>query len=407
MRAVALSVNGEAVRAEIEPRTNLADLLREHLTLTGTHTGCEHGVCGACTVLVDGSPVRSCITFAAACDGAEVTTVEGLDTDPVATELRKQMSFHHGLQCGYCTPGMLVTSRDIVLRMPDADEGAIRQELAGNLCRCTGYVGIVHAIQAVIATRRFSAGDELATRSPGPVGSGHAPAEQGRARTPPTEAAQAVAPVSSVETGAGVESGPALTPEQWRAVEDQGTELTQSFTVAHPRDQVWSFFSDPEALARCMPGARLTQQTPEGRLQGEITVKLGPIVAAFAGVAEIERDDAACSGLVRGQGLDRRSSSRARGIVRYRLSEDGPQSTRVDVNVQFLLAGTLAQFSRAGIVNDIASQITMTFARNLEARLSGSEAGTEPGPALSAGSLAWTVVWARLRAAFARLLGRS
>jgi carbon-monoxide dehydrogenase small subunit len=358
MRAVALSVNGQAVQAEIEPRTNLADLLREHLTLTGTHTGCEHGVCGACTVLIDGSPARSCITFAAACDGAEVTTVEGLDTDPVATELRKQMSFHHGLQCGYCTPGMLVTSRDIVLRMPDADEAAIRQELSGNLCRCTGYVGIVHAIQAVIATRRFSA-------------------------------------------------GPALTPEQWRAVEEQGTELTQSFIVAHPRDQVWSFFSDPEALARCMPGARLTQQTPEGRLQGEITVKLGPIVAAFAGVAEIERDNAACSGLVRGQGLDRKSSSRARGIVRYRLSEDGPQSTRVDVNVQFLLAGTLAQFSRAGIVNDIANQITMTFARNLEARLSGSEAGTEPAPALSAGSLAWTAVWARLRAAFARLLGRS
>jgi carbon-monoxide dehydrogenase small subunit len=124
-------------------------------------------------------------------------------------------------------------------------------------------------------------------------------------------------------------------------------------------------------------------------------------------VAEIERDDAACSGLVRGQGLDRRSSSRARGIVRYRLSEDGPQSTRVDVHVQFLLAGTLAQFSRAGIVNDIASQITMTFARNLEARLSGSDAGTEPAPALSAGSVAWTAVWARLRAAFARLLGRS
>lgn len=401
MRAVALSVNGQAVRAEIEPRTNLADLLREHLTLTGTHTGCEHGVCGACTVLVDGAPVRSCITFAAACDGAEVTTVEGLDTDPVATELRKQMSFHHGLQCGYCTPGMLVTSRDIVLRMPDADEAAIRQELSGNLCRCTGYVGIVHAIQAVIATRRFSAGDDLAARSPGPVGSGHAPAEQGPPRTPPAEAARAAAPAPDIE------AGPALTPEQWRAVEEQGTELAQSFTVAHPRDEVWSFFSDPEALARCMPGARLTQRTAEGRLQGEITVKLGPIVAAFAGVAEIERDDADFSGLVRGQGLDRKSSSRARGIVRYRLSEDGPQSTCVDVNVQFLLAGTLAQFSRAGIVNDIANQITMTFARNLEARLSGSEEGSEPAPALNAGSLAWTAVWARFRAAFARLLGRS
>jgi carbon-monoxide dehydrogenase small subunit len=374
-------------------------MLRDHLDLTGTHLGCEHGVCGACTVLVDGAPARSCITFAAACDGAEITTIEGLDSDPVASELRKQMSFHHGLQCGYCTPGMMVTSRDIVLRLPDADEATIRQELSGNLCRCTGYVGIVNAIKAVLATRRFSGGDELARRVLGPVGAGHAMAEQNAARAlPPESRVPAAAPLATAI--------PVMTAEQWRAVEEQGVRLTQSFMVAHPRDKVWSCFSDPEALARCMPGARLTGMAPNGMLEGEVTVKLGPIVAVFAGMAEIERDDADHSGLLRGQGLDRKSASRARGIVRYRLVERGPEATRVDVTIQFLLAGRLAQFSRAGIVNDIASQITIAFARNLEARLSGTADGDASAAPLDAGNLAFKALWAKIRDTIARLIGR-
>lgn len=398
MRAVALTVNGQAVRADIEPRTNLVDFLREHLTLTGTHVGCEHGVCGACTVLVDGAPVRSCITFAAACDGAEVTTVEGLDADPVAAELRTQMSVHHGLQCGYCTPGILVTSRDIVLRLPDADDRRIREELSGNLCRCTGYVGIVNAVKAVIATRRFSGRDEILGRPIGPVGAGHAAADQRAVLKSSPDPGMAVAAAAArTET---------FTPEQWRAVEDHGTQLTQSFTVAHPRDQLWAFFSDPEALARCMPGARLTGQSGGRQLQGEVTVKLGPIVAAFAGVAEIERDDAAHRGVVRGQGLDKKSSSRARGIVRYQLTPEGSQATRVDVQVHVLLAGALAQFSRAGLIHDIAGQITTAFARNLEARLSGIDDAASPAPPLNAGSLAWKALWARVRAAFRWLIQR-
>ncbi len=148
-----LTVNGEPVSAEIEPRQHLADFLRESLHLTGTHLGCEHGVCGACTLLIDGAPARSCITLAAACDGAEIRTIEDLDADPVAAELRAAFSTEHALQCGYCTPGMMMTARDIVTRIPDADEARIRVELSGNLCRCTGYVGIVRAIQRVLAAR--------------------------------------------------------------------------------------------------------------------------------------------------------------------------------------------------------------------------------------------------------------
>jgi carbon-monoxide dehydrogenase small subunit len=152
-KAVAITVNGRRVEAEVEPRTHLADFLREQLNLTGTNLGCEHGVCGACTLEIDGAPSRSCITYAAACDGADVRSIEGFDDDPVMAQLREAFTAEHALQCGYCTPGMLVTARDIVLRLPDADEARIRKELAGNLCRCTGYMGIVRAIQRVLSER--------------------------------------------------------------------------------------------------------------------------------------------------------------------------------------------------------------------------------------------------------------
>jgi len=151
---IRLTVNGKAVEAAVEPRTQLADFVREELLLTGTHTGCEHGVCGACTLYLDGKPARSCIAYAVACEGAEVRTIEGFDDDPVMGELREAFSAEHALQCGYCTPGMLVTARDIVLRLPDADEARIRLELSGNLCRCTGYVGIVRAIAKVLNARK-------------------------------------------------------------------------------------------------------------------------------------------------------------------------------------------------------------------------------------------------------------
>ena len=153
-KALSLTVNGRRVDAQVEPRTHLADFLREQVGLTGTNLGCEHGVCGACTLEIDGAPSRSCITWAVACDGASVRTIEGFDDDPVMEQLRAAFTAEHALQCGYCTPGMLVTARDIVTRLPEADETRIRRELSGNLCRCTGYMGIVRAIQRVLRERR-------------------------------------------------------------------------------------------------------------------------------------------------------------------------------------------------------------------------------------------------------------
>jgi carbon-monoxide dehydrogenase small subunit len=153
-KSIALTVNGQRVQADVEPRTHLADFLRESQGLTGTNLGCEHGVCGACTLEIDGVPARSCITYAVACDGAAVRSIEGFDDDPVMAQLRDAFTAEHALQCGYCTPGMLVTARDIVTRLPDADEARIRKELSGNLCRCTGYMGIVAAIQRVLRARK-------------------------------------------------------------------------------------------------------------------------------------------------------------------------------------------------------------------------------------------------------------
>lgn len=140
-----LTVNGIARTITAEPRTSLADGLRDFLNLTGTHLGCEHGVCGACTVLLDGRPARSCTTLLAACEGRDVTTVEGL-RGPAVDALREAFSAEHGLQCGFCTPGMLVTATDILDRHPDIDSAGAARELCGNLCRCTGYVGIVRAV---------------------------------------------------------------------------------------------------------------------------------------------------------------------------------------------------------------------------------------------------------------------
>tara|TARA_A100001037_G_C14885571_1_gene515951 strand:- start:264 stop:737 length:474 start_codon:yes stop_codon:yes gene_type:complete len=151
---VNLTINGTTMVSEIDPRMTLADFLRDQERLTGIHLGCEHGVCGACTIMIDGEPARSCIIYAVSCDGSNIQTIEGSHDDPVVLELQQAFTEHHGLQCGYCTPAMLMTARDIVTRLPDADEAQVRLELAGNICRCTGYSGIVRAILTVLERRR-------------------------------------------------------------------------------------------------------------------------------------------------------------------------------------------------------------------------------------------------------------
>jgi aerobic carbon-monoxide dehydrogenase small subunit len=151
---VALKVNGRPVSGEAEPRMSLADFLREELRLTGTHLGCEHGVCGACTVLVDGAAVRGCLMFAVQAEGAEVTTVEGLAPEGELNDLQQAFREHHALQCGFCTPGFLTTAHAALLENPAPTEDQVRAAISGNICRCTGYIGIVEAILATARARQ-------------------------------------------------------------------------------------------------------------------------------------------------------------------------------------------------------------------------------------------------------------
>ena len=151
--AVEVRVNGEPRRARVEPRLTLADFLRERCRLTGTHLGCEHGVCGACTVLLDGAAVRSCLVLAVQAQGREVTTVEGLAPAGGLTDVQAAFRDCHGLQCGFCTPGFVVTVTALLADDPAPDDAAVREALSGNLCRCTGYQGILAAVRSVVDER--------------------------------------------------------------------------------------------------------------------------------------------------------------------------------------------------------------------------------------------------------------
>jgi aerobic-type carbon monoxide dehydrogenase small subunit (CoxS/CutS family) len=151
---VRLTVNGDSREGRCPPRKLLVDFLREDLTLTGTHVGCEHGICGACTVLVNGEAARSCLMLAVQADGAEITTIEGLMKDGILHPLQEAFRQHHGLQCGFCTPGMLMTALDLLAVYPDPSDDEIREGLSAVLCRCTGYHGIVNAVRAAAPTLR-------------------------------------------------------------------------------------------------------------------------------------------------------------------------------------------------------------------------------------------------------------
>lgn len=389
MSMIELRVNQRAVRQPVEPRTSLADFVREKLDLTGTHLGCEHGVCGACTVLLDGAPARSCITYAVACEGAEVTTIEGLDEDSVTTELRTAFAREHALQCGYCTPGMLVSARDLVLRLPQADERLIRVGLSGNLCRCTGYVGIVRAVQSVIEARRardIAPIPDGGRKILGPVGSGRSDAdwiERMRSAGSEPTSPEAVGSVSSI---------PDFIP---------ATVLEQQFSVAHPPAQVLAMFDDIAAVAACLPGASLTAPPKPERVEGAIRVRIGPIAATFQGAARVEQNPADMSGRIVGIGNDRRSRSSTQGEIRYRLVPIG-KGTRVDLSIGYTLSGMLAQVGRPGLVRDLAARLIAEFAGNLDRRLSG----TSPGDATAVGLNGITLAFSLLRAQVARWVGR-
>jgi aerobic carbon-monoxide dehydrogenase small subunit len=387
MKYLSLTVNGAAINAAVEPRMHLADFLREERNLTGTHIGCEHGVCGACTILIDGAPARSCITYSVACAGASIVTIEGLEEDEVAGELRAAFSCEHALQCGYCTPGMLIAARDLVLRAESASEREIRIAMSGNLCRCTGYVGIVRAIQSVIADRRSRGIEPIpgAGRAAlGPVGSDRL------ASTVPSAVASAVVRTESL-------AAPPPVPRDGLADAAPQSTFEAHLVVHRPIAEVWEFFGQVSEVAACLPGVSLVGAPSETGATGIMRIRIGPIAAEFAGTAEVEREPADYSGTIRGSARDRRSNSATRGVIRYRLGPVGDRATRIDLAVGYTLTGTLAQFSRSDLVQDVAGRLVRVFGENLDARLAAPEAPVTAAAELNAGALVASVLLDRLR----------
>ena len=402
---VALTVNGRPVSEEVAPRTHLADFLREHLNHTGTHIGCEHGICGACTVEIDGELARSCITYTACCDGASIRSIEDFDDDAIMRRLRRAFTDWHALQCGYCTPGMLMAARDLVRRKRGLSREEIRLEMSGNLCRCTGYVGIVNAIEDVMAEHAAAPVAEPQPRgawlgpAPGPNASGPKSPEPPPRRAPARAPGETRAPKGRpVRVEVGV-------VEQL----DAGNRLTERFELAYPREAVWALMADTERVARCMPGVFLDGPPQDGRVRGRFDVKIGPITARFAGEGSVARFAEDFRQVITASGGDRNSGSRVSASIDYSLTaltgENGRAATRVDVTMSYVLTGPLAQIGRTAIARDLARRIGEAFAANLDASLGGRRLPLRRAP-LAGGRLLLVLFADRLRALFGLLRPR-
>ena len=364
-------VNGRQVEGTPEPRTHLADFLRERLHLTGTHLGCEHGVCGACTVLIDGAPARSCIAFAAACDGADVRTIEGFADDALMNALRGAFTRRHALQCGYCTPGMLVSAWDIACRLPNADESRIRGELAGNLCRCTGYRGIVEAVTDVLAGSTRPAPAAFSTRrAPVAARMERPPAGPGEVPSAPER------PSPGPEAGSGASGGTLPRSES----DGDAPAISWRTEVSASPDMLWATLRDVPRMVRALPGAELAGPPEERPLRLRLIAAIGPMRASFAGEADVSFDDDARSGQIEGRAHDRASRSTSEGRVRFQVTGTPAGGAELDLAIRYRIRGPLAQFSRGPVVDAVIEQILARFAENLAAAAAGEAISQTPPP---------------------------
>ncbi len=370
MLNVSLTVNGRPAAATVEPRTQLCELLRENLNLTGTHVGCEQGVCGACTVVVDGKPQRSCISYAGDCEGGSITTIEGFDDDALMDELRVAFSRHHALQCGFCTPGMLITARDIILRLGETSAARIREELSGNLCRCTGYVGIVEAVEQVSKGK--------AARDP-------------KAPVAAIEATVASRPADTVRKVFAPAPRPTVaTPSAGTSARKGWSSIEQRLTVGFSPDVVWDRLSDIREVSTCLPGAEITELDGD-RIRGKMNVTLGPMKIAFNGDGNVMLDAERRIGRLSGGGRDAGSGSTAEGEVEWRVLPGEASDSLIQVSLSWRLSGRLAQFNRAGLVQDVIQRLASIFVSNLEASLKGEAIGEQSVKSLGIFSLMWGV----------------
>ena len=363
---VNLTVNGSEVSMTLPARVTLSDALRDHLGLTGTHVGCEHGICGMCTVLVDGDAARACLLFAVQLDGAEITTVEGLGRQDDLHPLQESFGRHHGLQCGFCTPGFLMSSYDLLTHEPEVEREDLPAELSGVLCRCTGYRNIIDAVEEVAEAHR--------TGLPGPGNCGRR-ALVGRTPAGTTGAGDVAAESGVVEQAVGPQSEIVLPSGEPTIHIDVTSRLSSS------PEQVARVFGDVRLLARCLPGAELTDELGDGWYRGRARVALGPVRLAFNGTAHLVEQSASRI-VMNAQGKDTGGGGAQAGIVMSAAAVEGGTSLTAEASV--FLTGRIAGFGRS-LAGDVSRRMFEEFARAVDRAASGEEpdAGTRPPGAVS------------------------
>lgn len=377
-------VNGRPATVHVAPRVTLADALRDHLGLTGTHLGCEHGVCGLCTVLVDGDAARACLMLACQVDGSEVLTVEGMGTPSDLHPLQQSFGSHHALQCGFCTPGQIMSAYDLLTAEEQPTEDELPEQLSGVLCRCTGYRNIVDAVADV--AREYPDG------VPGPRNCG-----QPEPSLPRATLGGAGEPVDLEQAHSGGQGEIAVPTGEPTAV------VTVDTVAGEPIDRIWAIIEDTSTLAACLPGAEIIEDFGDDQYKGRMRVSLGPVRLAFLGdVRILERDEESHRVRVIGQAADA-SSGDVAAVVDLVAEPQGDGRTALRAVAELHMVGRIAQFGR-GLVNDVSRDMFQQFAGNIEAAARG-EAPTEVAPA-SAWAMAMTLVRSRVKALGRLLSGR-
>jgi carbon-monoxide dehydrogenase small subunit len=372
---ISLTVNGSPVTVSVPARMHLADALRERLGLTGTHLGCEHGVCGMCTVLLDGVAARACLVFAVQCTGSSVVTVEGLGSQRDQHPLQRAIAAHHGVQCGFCTPGMLMSGYDLLTGPAGTriDEAQLPTEMSGVICRCTGYRGILAAVADV--ARAYPDGlPQPRNCAPRPL--------LGRAGRPAAPDPQPRPPKSFPDQVRLPTGKPSATVEVRSA-------------LSSPVEAVWRVLDDFDQLARCLPGANLVEVLGSDRYRGRAVVALGPVKLSFDGLAQVvERDVDAHRLRVLAQGADSGGSA-TQADIRLAASSTPDGGTTLTADAELFLSGRIAQFGRA-LAGDVSRRMFEQFALGVD-RSAGGDSDAAPVSGPSPLRLIFRVLTDRLR----------
>jgi carbon-monoxide dehydrogenase small subunit len=381
---VSFTVNGRPASVDVAPRVTLSDALRDHLGLTGTHVGCEHGVCGMCTVIVDGDAARACLLLACQMEGADIMTVEGLGRPDDLHPLQESFGRHHALQCGFCTPGQLMSAYDLLEKEPGISREELPEQMSGVLCRCTGYRNIMDAV------------GEVAENHPDGV-----PA-------PRNCASGALLPRDSV--GGPSTGGTSTGDDEHRGVAEirmPTTEPTVAITVdqevtATP-EELWVVMSDTERLARCLPGAELVADFGDDTYKGRIRVALGPVKLAFLGdIHVVTRDEESRTIRALAQAADA-GGGNVQADVRISVAGNGAGSA-IHAEADLHMTGRIAQFGRS-LANDVSKEMFGQFTAALDATARGVQAAEITPP--SALALLTQLTLNRAKGAWNRLRGRN